>query len=450
MRVSYSAIRMFRDCPWAWRQRYVLGVPGEVVPEFQRGRRFHEAIEAYARHCRAEGRERDLDWARAHAEAEEDPDLALALANYALLMAFNWDMAAVVGEAVERWFEVPLGDRHTLAGRVDFVLYNEPEDEVWLYDAKLGLRRYDPDRPPRQLLLYAYWAWREYGVPRVQACVVQPLLPRTWTWEVTAPVEVDWAMQAADEMEKAAESGDCPARPGRCEVCPYILRCPLVAPEGDWREALRRIAEVEGNRLADDYLGCGRDTVDGWISGELPEPEGEVRARLADALAGYYLDTIRSERAAVLVAERYLAVEALRRRLQQRLRKWVEARGNIDMPEGRLGLLPPVWAEQGMPRWQVREGCDEALRTLLAQRGYNLERFGRARWEWNEAALNELVNQVLGENTGPGAEFFGGGPEEAEMAEALRGLVEPRPYSLAFGFRKRPRERGTTHGGDDR
>ena len=183
MHISYSELRVYRQCPKCYRHRYVERLPekpgrdklafwgvvvGKLVEAFYRERWWADPIMAESdarRFLSAEAQRRtevkQVDWGPGEFEVGLEkakaavPKILSTVRTERLLGARNW---------VEQEMTLPItsgGDTHTVHGRLDF-LVEAPDRRLTLIDGKAGAtlgRRSDPE----QLKLYALMVERHYG-----------------------------------------------------------------------------------------------------------------------------------------------------------------------------------------------------------------------------------------------------------------------------------------------
>ncbi len=432
---SHNRLCAFRDCPWSYYMHYRQKEIEAVVPIFGAGGEFHRVAEEYGRHCLARGVGQDLDWAYARADRYDDAELADAIARFALQMEYDWGMIAQVGDAVERWFEVPMdpAGEDILRGRIDLLMFNEVENQLWIWDYKLGRARYDLEWPPRQLLLYAWAMHQEYpDAWSTLLLILQPLmLPAVTQWELEGRPDIDWARALIEQAKAATEF---PVRPGdRCTACGYVLHCPLVSPGGDFRPALRRAVEVRGCDVIADQLQKSPGTIRRWLAGKHVPRD---RQRLADFLAYEYLGAVRSDDVAQLAAEQLHATQTAAGRLSKFVRPYIAETGKaIPVGEGmEAGIYLPEWANNSGLRLTPDDPRDlfDRLERL------DIDPIARGLFTPNPAAIGKLIGEAKEEliaAEGDFPEFTD--PESAEPIAKLERRCTPVNPSASFRIRKR-------------
>ena len=445
---SWSRLSAFRDCPWSYWMHYVQDEIEAVVPIFGAGAEFHRVAEEYARHCLARGVGQDLDWAYARADCYDDADLADAISRFAVQMEFDWAMIARVGEGIERWFEVPLDEsgEDILRGRIDLLMFNEVENQIWIWDYKLGRARYDLEWPPRQLVLYAWAMHQEYpDAWSTLLLILQPLLPPVKQWELQGRPNIDWARQIIERAKAAlrqVENGEdvskaFPVRPGnRCTACGYVLQCPLVCPGGDFIPALRRAVEVRGCDVIADQLEKDAGTIRRWLAGKHVPRD---RRRLADLLAYEYLGAIRSDEVAQIGAEQLHAMQTAAGRLSKFVRPYIAETGK-PIPVGtsmEAGIYLPEWANNG----DLRLKPDDPRAFFDRCEGLDIDPIAQGLFTPDAGKIGKLIQDAKEELVAAEGDFpeFTD-PERAKPIAKLEDRCTPVNPSASFGIRKSRRK----------
>lgn len=432
---SYTRINAWRDCPHSYYLHYVQNEIEALVPIFGQGAEFHRVAEEYARHCLEREVSQDLDWAYARADRYDESELVQAISNFAQEMVFDWGAITRVGEAVERWFDVPLdpAGEDRLRGRIDLLMFNEVQNQLWIWDYKMGRMRYDPDWPPRQLLLYAWAMHEEYPEAwSMLLLILQPLLPPVKQWEVQGRPDIDWARQIIAEAKAATEF---PVRPGnRCGACGYVLHCPLVCPGGDFRPALRRVVEVRGCDVIADQLKETPDTIQGWLAGQHAPLN---RQRLSDFLAYEYLGAIRSDEIAQLAAEHLQALETAGGRLKKAVRPYLAASGK-SVPVG-SGMEAGIY----LPQWAIKDELhlkpDDPRVFFDRCEALGLDPIARGLYVPDAAKIGKLIQEAKQEVLAAEGEFGAfTDPEQAQPIAKLEDKCTPVMPTASFAIKKKP------------
>jgi len=296
MKWSWTRLQVLRDCPRWFDYQYRQKLKGRVLAGYDFGRRFHEAVEAYARELRSRDRESDLPLMREIAGRYDDRDLRECLERFAENHPYDWSLVVSDGDSVEREFERPLpfreigGEEHSLVGRVDLVQYNRAEGALWVTDWKTSYQppAYDPDNCPRQLLLYAWAMGQEFGaeqvvcmVDYVRAFAVEPVQQ----WELwTADIDLGWVERL---IREALEEGRSEATPGgHCQWCPYVAECwgecDAAGPQVE-SDAERTAAEV---LILEQHLKAQKNGLKAYVQEHGPVSAGPGRFDLWAASGG--------------------------------------------------------------------------------------------------------------------------------------------------------------------
>lgn len=255
MKWSWSRLQCWHHCPTAYKLHYVEEQPEPLTDYYRQGSWLHEVIEAYSRHCYAEKAYTDTDWLEARiglADEQWQKDICRKLQG---ALWFDWSTTLADEDGIERWFEVPLPNGDLARGRMDMVGYSEYNDTLYITDYKMGFSLPD-DRleVPGQLLVYA-WALREQfpTVASIEVRLAFPMSGRDRAWALQPPVEIDWFVDAVEQVKRDTEF---PARPslGNCMRCGYAQAgCPVLRDQQlqcrsqeDAQGLLGQVAAYEG------------------------------------------------------------------------------------------------------------------------------------------------------------------------------------------------------------
>lgn len=221
--LSWSRIRMFRDCPQKY-QLYAAGTPQEPVEGFRFGVALHEALEQYVGACQQAGVSEDYDLADRMAEAAEGSRLKRALRQFPVTITIRPDLVPV---GLETAFELPIGD-WLFRGRMDRIELDGPT--VRIIDYKSGFRPQYPKDPEPQLLTYA-GCWQQLH-PEAQRFDLRQVWPEadpqlpSPTWQVEGKVSLDPVYQAIAALERETKFEARPSQKA-CQFCPYLTTaCP--------------------------------------------------------------------------------------------------------------------------------------------------------------------------------------------------------------------------------
>ncbi|MGI9951404.1 PD-(D/E)XK nuclease family protein [Moorellaceae bacterium AZ2] len=249
---SYSRLKKYDDCPWAFHQKYVREIPEPPAEPLVLGKSVHQAIE-----LALAGIPLDEAVATASTEAElpisSDEVYHLALPALEYLMAGNFTPPY----RVEEHFEVPLDGPGSpvLQGYIDFW-----DGKGTLIDWKTNRVFYHP-LDNHQLGLYAY-ALKDMGYSEVTGQLYflryrQASEPVRYTAELIDAAR-GWALALAKDIEErlvACElDGEDPVKmfppkpqSGGCRYCSYAATCPSAenSPAGPTISMQEAIATAE-------------------------------------------------------------------------------------------------------------------------------------------------------------------------------------------------------------
>lgn len=249
---SYSRLKKYEDCPWAFYQKYVLEAPEPPAEPLVLGKSVHQAIQ-----MALNGSTLDEAVSRACVEAElpvppgEVHRLVLPALEY--LMVGNFPPPY----RVEEHFEVPLDGPGSpvLQGYIDFF-----DGGGTLIDWKTNRAPYHPCEN-HQLGLYAY-ALKQMGYGEVTGQLFflrfrKASEPVRYTSELIDAAR-GWALTLANDIEErlvACElDGEDPAKAfapkplsGNCRSCAYASNCPSAeaSPAGPTISVEEAIATAE-------------------------------------------------------------------------------------------------------------------------------------------------------------------------------------------------------------
>ena len=238
MRLSYSALSTYENCPLSYRFQYVDGLEIEPTPHLSFGKSLHEAmewlyggdvpeppsLEAFLEHLNA------CWYSEGYATPEEEASFLRhgreVLERY--YRAHIGDFRLPV--AVEERFELDMGD-FVLAGVIDRV-DRDADGSYEIIDYKTGRRlptlsrlREDAQLPIYQLACREVW-----GVTPSKLSFYYLVHNRRYS---TRPRDADGLTRILDRLQAVAEAvarGDFPATPNRlCDWCSFSDLCPQKA-----------------------------------------------------------------------------------------------------------------------------------------------------------------------------------------------------------------------------
>lgn len=259
VRLSFSRIETYANCPRKFRYGYVDKLPGKPGPHLSFGSSIHNALEAfYDRKLPACPSEEELlgflydGWEHAgFADLPREEQVAFYRHAQQVLRRYHQRVADRyrLPVATEAWFELPIGYEATVVGSIDRVDVDD-DGRFHVVDYKTNRKVKDRARVASslQLSIYALACRHLYGA-----------LPATVSLDfVVAGVEVvaeldeldlDAARQAVLDTAAAVRAEAYEPRPNPlCDWCDFRAICPAwLAPEG--AEALGPlVAELRAKR----------------------------------------------------------------------------------------------------------------------------------------------------------------------------------------------------------
>jgi RecB family exonuclease len=261
VRLSFSRIESYANCPRKFRYSYVDKLPGKPGPHLSFGTSIHNALEAfYDRKLPECPSEEELlrflydGWESAgfaHLPREEQLSFyrhaQRCLRRYHQRVADRYRLPV----ATEAWFELPIGYEATVVGSIDRVDVDD-DGRFHVVDYKTNRKVKDRARVAGslQLSLYALACRHLYGA-----------LPATVSLDfVVAGVEVvatldeldlDGARQAVLDTAAAVRAERFEPRPNPlCDWCDFRDLCPAWAPEAGADALGPAVAELRARRRA--------------------------------------------------------------------------------------------------------------------------------------------------------------------------------------------------------
>ncbi len=245
IRLSFTRIDSYRNCPRRFRYSYVDRLPSRPSPHLSFGTSLHAALEAFHdRQLPERPSEQALldalyrGWdQRGFAELPREEQLAYYRHAQQVLRRYHarGEPQARRTVATEAWFEVPFAYQAVVVGSIDRIDL-DAEDALHVIDYKTG-RRARPRSEVAgslQLSLYALACEQLYG--RLPATVSLDFVVPDLTVTVgLEELDLDAAREAVLETADAIRSARFPTTPNRlCDWCDHRAICPAWnAPEGE-------------------------------------------------------------------------------------------------------------------------------------------------------------------------------------------------------------------------
>lgn len=245
VRLSFTRIDSYRNCPRRFRYSYVDRLPSRPSPHLSFGTSVHAALETFHdRQLPERPSVEDLlaalydSWdQRGFVELPREEQVAYYRHAQAVLRRYHargepTDRRTV---ATEAWFEVPFAYQAVVVGSIDRVDVDD-DDQLHVVDYKTG-RRARPRTEVAaslQLSLYALACQHLYG--RLPATVsLDFVVPDVVVTVGLEELDLDTAREAVLETAAAIRTAAFPTTPNRlCDWCDHRAICPAwEAPEGE-------------------------------------------------------------------------------------------------------------------------------------------------------------------------------------------------------------------------
>ena len=258
VRLSFSRIDAYQNCPRKFRYAYIDRLPGKPGPHLSFGTSIHGALEAFydrkLPECPSEQDLLDLLYecwdSTGFAESSRDEQLAFYRHGQDVLRRFHRRAAPTyrLPADTEAWFELPIEYEATVVGSIDRV---DVDDDGGLHviDYKTNRKVKNRERVAKslQLSIYALACRHLYG-----------RLPRTVCLDFVVPgvevrvdvddLDLDGARQAILDTAAAIRAEQFEPTPNPlCDWCDFRSICPAWQPAGD--EPLLGEAVEEARRL---------------------------------------------------------------------------------------------------------------------------------------------------------------------------------------------------------
>lgn len=243
LRLSFSRVDTYRQCPLKYRYRYVDGLPERPSPHLSFGSSIHRALEAFWDRKLPDPPPLQtlLDalydgWdSSGFADVERDEQVRYYHHARDVLAAHHHRFAdvALTPVAVEQWFRLPLPDGLEVVGAIDLV---EPTEGggLGVVDWKTNRRAKSREEVASslQLAIYALAVEHLWGQPPAWVAL-DFVVPGV---RVTVPreaIDTDAAVTAIREVAAAVRGEAFAPRPSPlCDWCDFRAECPAFAGEG--------------------------------------------------------------------------------------------------------------------------------------------------------------------------------------------------------------------------
>jgi putative RecB family exonuclease len=249
IRLSFSRIDAYRNCPRRFRYAYIDRIPGKPGPHLSFGTSIHSALERfYDQKLPAPPTEEELlaflyeAWdTTGFEDLSRDEQLSFYRHAQEVLRRYHRRIGADyrLPAATEAWFELPIGYEATVVGSIDRVDVDD-EGRFHVVDYKTNRKVKDRQRVARslQLALYALACRHLFGA--LPASVSLDFVVAGV--EVRVPVEdldLDEARQAVLDTAAAIRAERFAPTPNAlCDWCDYRAICPAWEGTGDADELL--------------------------------------------------------------------------------------------------------------------------------------------------------------------------------------------------------------------
>ncbi len=244
IRLSFSRIDMYENCPRRFRYAYIDRLPGKPSPALSFGSSVHAALEEFYDRklpdCPTEDELLDLlyeHWDSSGFEAlPRDEQVAYYRHAQQTLRRYHRRIAGEYRLPVttEAWFELPFDDIAVVVGSIDRV-DSDDDGQLHVVDYKTSRRAQPRQRVERSLQLAIYALACEHLFGRLPSTVALDFVVADAT--VRVPVEdmdldaVPGRVRAAAESIRAGQFAPTPNR--LCDWCDYRPLCPAWPEEHD-------------------------------------------------------------------------------------------------------------------------------------------------------------------------------------------------------------------------
>ncbi len=243
IRLSYSKMSLYLNCPFAYKKLYIDRVPPKPKPFFDFGVTIHETFEQIydpnnkiiekptlediinlyekIRLCHRDG------FSNSQIEEEYRKDGIRQITLY-----YNHFMKNKVfkkAAAVEKYFEIPCGKYAVMTGSIDRIdALDDGTFEILDYKTEPTLRPQEEVDKDKQLSIY-YWAAKEtlgYNISKLSLLMLDnDLKMKTTRQESDIPVVLESIDKTAYEM--LHETNFIPKKNKYCKSCDHLEQCPL-------------------------------------------------------------------------------------------------------------------------------------------------------------------------------------------------------------------------------
>ncbi len=243
LRLSFSRVDTYRQCPLKYRYRYVDLLAERPSPHLSFGSSIHAALEVFWDRKLPHPPPREALLAALYERwdssgfAETDREEQVRFYRHAqeVLAAYHRRFADVTltPVAVEQWFRLPLPDDVEVVGAIDLV-EPTPAGGLGVVDWKTNRRAKTREEVAGslQLAIYALAVEHLWGQPP-EWVALDFVVPGV---RVTVPrdrIDADAARRAIGEVAAAVRAGTFTPRPSPlCDWCDFRAECPAFAGEG--------------------------------------------------------------------------------------------------------------------------------------------------------------------------------------------------------------------------
>lgn len=255
VRLSFSRIDSYQNCPRKFRYAYIDRLPGRPGPHLSFGTSIHGALAAFYDRklptCPTEQELLDALYAcwdtTGFAEASRDEQLAFYRHAQDVLRRFHRRAAPTyrLPADTEAWFELPIGFEATVVGSIDRVDVDDDGD-LHVIDYKTNRRVKNRDRVAKslQLAIYALACRHLYGRLPATVCL-DFVVPGIEVRVEVDDLDLDAARQAILDTAAAVRAERFEPTPNPlCDWCDFRPICPAWQQRGEGPVLGEAVAEA--------------------------------------------------------------------------------------------------------------------------------------------------------------------------------------------------------------